>query len=305
MKNKSLLIATPTRKSKDYCEKDYLEGILSLDIPDGWDLDFFILENTEDVMDTSYFKALVEQAKALGLSNMTISHVGINNTINLPQRVTLLYNYIRGYHNYFGFTRTLIVESDVIFHQPDSLKLLMSTMDQHSDAAIVSGVTEYEKKLLTPEQLKELRAKGTIIPDIKEEFNTMIYKRLSLDETKLAHTEEPLAFWMPPDKTDWINIKIPLMKSQGFIIDHDMYSHDEIKALKEPFEVPGCPLGCCLVRGTVLTNTPFRYNPFLGVFNDVLFPIDVRKSGWKIYCDPRVWPEHRARAWDLPPGGNR
>lgn len=295
--NKSLLISTPTRKSKDYCEKDFIDGLLSLEIPDNWDIDFLILENTIDVMDISYFKALIERVKSLGLNNMTIAHVGINDSYNDPQRVTLLYNYIRGYHNYFGFTRVLNVESDVIFHKKDDLLQLMQTMDLHPDAGLVSGVTEYEKKLLTPEQINELRKKGIETIDVKEEFNTMIYRKLSLDEAKLAHTEEPLPIWLPGDKTDWITIKVPIMKPHGYVIDHDMYSHEEIKAKTEPFEVPGCPLGCILIRGTVLTNTPFRYNPFLGVFNDVLFPIDVRKAGWKVYCDPTVWPEHRARAW--------
>ena len=69
--------------------------------------------------------------------------------------------------------------------------------------------------------------------------------------------------------------------------------------IKKPqlIEIRATALGCVLMSKAVLEKIEFHY---AGGFDDMMFSLDVRKAGFKIYCDTTVRTEHHQRpgAWD-------
>ena len=69
--------------------------------------------------------------------------------------------------------------------------------------------------------------------------------------------------------------------------------------IKKPqlIAVRATALGCVLISRAVLEQIVFRYE---GGFDDMMFSLDVRNAGFKIYCDTTIRTEHHQKpgAWD-------
>ena len=305
MNDKSLLIGIPTYAGKKYCQEDFFEALFNLEIPEGYEVDILVLENTFDVMNTKYFVELNDLFRAKGFNDISVGHIGVSDRYNIQQRLTMVYNYIRGYFLKFEFDRLLTLESDVLLGKNHLVKLTKEMdllLAEGINIGKMDAVTEYVKKKLTDEQQDALKAEGVFVAG-KEfadiEYNTMIYKTLSLDEGDLAHAKEPLPLLIGP-KEGYLTVEVPAMNKFGYLVEHKPYSHEEMLDLalqKAVLEVEGAPLGCSLIRKEVIQKVPFRYSALLGVFNDVIYNIDIRKAGFRIFVDTSVWPEHRAHFW--------
>ena len=71
--------------------------------------------------------------------------------------------------------------------------------------------------------------------------------------------------------------------------------HKDLKVLpesREPFEVAGVGMGCCIISKTVLLDLMLNYqtwfNPMQGFGEDLAFCIRARELGYKIWCDPSI-----------------
>lgn len=305
MNDKSLLIGIPTYDGKKYCQEEFFECLFNLEIPDGYDVDILVMENNSNVMDTHYMAELNDFFRAKGYDNISVGHVGVADKYNLQQRLAIVYNFIRGYFNYFEFDRMLALESDMMIGKHHLVKLneeMEKLLEEGINVGKIDAISEYPKKEISPTDQEELERDGIFVAGrefTNIEYNTMIYKKLSLDETNLAHAEEPLPLLIGP-KGGYLNVKVPAMNKYGYLIEHVPYSHEEMidfALSKAILEVEGAPLGCSLIRKEVIQKIPFRYSALLGVFNDVVFNIDLRRAGYRIFVDCSIWPEHKALPW--------
>lgn len=72
-------------------------------------------------------------------------------------------------------------------------------------------------------------------------------------------------------------------------------SWEELKTLPEsrnPFEVAGCGMGCCIITKRVLLDLLLNYqtwfSPFEPFGEDLAFCLRAREQGYKIMCDPEI-----------------
>ena len=75
----------------------------------------------------------------------------------------------------------------------------------------------------------------------------------------------------------------------GAIISHKL---EHLPKSKEPFEVAGIGMGCCIIRKTVLLDVLMNefawFAPYNGIGEDLAFCVRARKCGYKIWCDPTI-----------------
>lgn len=61
---------------------------------------------------------------------------------------------------------------------------------------------------------------------------------------------------------------------------------------KDPFEVAGCGMGCCIITKPVLLDLLLNYqtwfSPFANFGEDLAFCLRARAQGHKIWCDPSI-----------------
>ncbi|VVB53415.1 Uncharacterised protein [uncultured archaeon] len=302
-KSKSILVSTPTHKLKDYCWEDFLNGILDQEIPDGYSVDFLIADNTIDLLDVEYYVKLADRLKGTGI---VVTHFGFDNRFSPTIRLTAIYNYIRGYWKAMNHDMLLIVESDVILEKPDYIKKLVETYESENKwwkrlfgkaVGAVTGVTDYTTKKLTKEAIDKLECEGILYLDAgtPKDQDTMIMKELSVDLMK-PQDDFQLMPMVLDGKTGWIPVRVPHWRAGGSSVTYRAYHQSEMRFYQKkgaPFEVAGCPLGCILIDGKALNKTTFRFVPGMDNACDVFFAYDIIKAGYKIICDPRVWPEHR------------
>lgn len=66
----------------------------------------------------------------------------------------------------------------------------------------------------------------------------------------------------------------------------------ELPDTKDPFEVAGCGMGCCIITKAVLLDLLLNYrtwySPFSVFGEDLAFCIRAREQGYKIWCDPTI-----------------
>jgi len=86
-----------------------------------------------------------------------------------------------------------------------------------------------------------------------------------------------------------------LYKALGYREETDeTYFEDliELPESKEPFEVAGCGMGCCMISKTVLLDVVLNYktwfNPIHNFGEDLAFCVRARDLGHKIWCDPTI-----------------
>ena len=86
-----------------------------------------------------------------------------------------------------------------------------------------------------------------------------------------------------------------LYKALGYRPETDeTYFEDliELPNSKEPFEVEGCGMGCCIISKTVLLDVALNYqtwfNPVHNFGEDLAFCVRARELGHKIWCDPTI-----------------
>lgn len=86
----------------------------------------------------------------------------------------------------------------------------------------------------------------------------------------------------------------PVLLKELDIVDGQVVSGD-FKALpdsREPFEVAGCGMGCCMISKGVLLdmllNCQAWFEPMRGVGEDLSFCLRARELGYTIWCDPSI-----------------
>ena len=86
-----------------------------------------------------------------------------------------------------------------------------------------------------------------------------------------------------------------LFKSLGYRKETDeTYFEDllELPENKEPFEIEGAGMGCCMISKTVLLDVALNYqtwfDPIHNMGEDLAFCIRARELGHKIWCDPSI-----------------
>lgn len=66
----------------------------------------------------------------------------------------------------------------------------------------------------------------------------------------------------------------------------------ELPDTKEPFEVAGAGMGCCIIHKNVLLDVMLNYqtwfNPLDNFGEDLAFDLRARELGHKIWCDPTI-----------------
>ena len=86
-----------------------------------------------------------------------------------------------------------------------------------------------------------------------------------------------------------------LYKELGYRPETDETYFEELLELptsKEPFEVAGAGMGCCMITKNVLLDLALNYqtwfNPIHNMGEDLAFCIRARDLGYKIWCDPTI-----------------
>lgn len=66
----------------------------------------------------------------------------------------------------------------------------------------------------------------------------------------------------------------------------------KLPAGKDPFEVEGCGMGCCMISKGVLLDVMLNFRtwftPLEGVGEDLAFILRARELGYKVWCDPTI-----------------
>jgi hypothetical protein len=311
-KKTTILIASPIFDGKDYCFDQWLDGILGLEVPDNVYVDCFLLENTTDLFNTEYFEKVLDKVKPYG-DFFALSHVGLTKDMAVNRRLAHLYNYIRGYFLTMEYDYLFIVECDVVLSKYDLIKLwsiirpktfLERVRVFFKKRFVATGVTYYTPPPLT-EKAKELLSKEKDLICIDDKFisgfgDTMMLKKLVLDETILKSYDEPLPIYIA-GKSDWITIPTVPSKSYGQCPDYEAFKIDEVKKMSGVRKIAGCPVGCLLLDKKVFTKPAplfFRFNSELALYNDWLFVMDLQRRGYEIWCDFDMKPLHLHRRWD-------
>ncbi|VVB50478.1 Glycosyl transferase family 2 [uncultured archaeon] len=284
MTDKTILLSVLTYEGKKYCQKDFFERLFALEAPEGYRVDPLIVVNTDNmIIHGEYYREICEYLKENHFPAI-VSQTDLPYPYGNQTRLTYFYNVIRGVRNVARYDYVFNVESDVLL-EPWHLKALVEVMEDHPEAGMVGGVTEYEDV-----------ESGT-----GDNHGVMVYKKLPLDETALRHVKYPLPVVIG-DRAGWVTIEVPVIREDGQITNCYSYTHGEMKKMKGARVVDGVVLGCTLIRGEILDEIPFRFNPHLRTHTDYTFNIDVRKAGWKIMVDPEVWPRHWSKPWNTPGG---
>ena len=86
-----------------------------------------------------------------------------------------------------------------------------------------------------------------------------------------------------------------LYKSLGYREETDETYFEDLIELpdgKDPFEVAGCGMGCCMISKSVLLDVVLNYqtwfNPIHNFGEDLAFCVRARDLGHKIWCDPTI-----------------
>jgi hypothetical protein len=277
MTEKTILIAVPTYEGKRYCQQEFFEALANIEVPDGYKIDMFVLVNCGDMQTDKYIFEIEALLEKIGLP-ATIGHVDFPYPFTAQTRITFFHNVVRAYALVAKPDLVFFVESDVII-TPNALYRLVGAMEANEDAGMVGGVTMYENNSR----------------DDGENRPVMIYKNIPEDEQSIAVTGYSLSI-IKDNKTGWMTLNVPVILPIGGMVTLECYSKGEIHERAKsgvPFECMGVSLGCSLVRTQVLYHNYFRFNPSLRYYSDIFFMIDVRRDGWKILCDPTVFPPHR------------
>jgi hypothetical protein len=274
---KQILIAVPTYEGKRYCQREFFEALANIDVPEGYEVELFVLVNCGDMQTDKYIFEVEALLKEIGMSAL-IAHVDFPYPFTAQTRITFFHNIVRSYVLRWKPDFVFFVESDVII-PPDALGKLVKVMEDNPDAGMVGGVTMYENT----ERNDSL---GRPV---------MIYKNIPEDELSVSETYYSLSI-MKDDKAGWITLKVPVLLPLGAMIVLECYAKGEIQDLArigKPFDCQGVSLGCSLVRTQIMEHIYFRFNPSLRYYSDIFFMIDTRKDGWRILCDPTIFPPHR------------
>lgn len=74
--------------------------------------------------------------------------------------------------------------------------------------------------------------------------------------------------------------------------EYDFKDLEDLPESKEPFEVAGCGMGCCMITKGVLLDLLLNYqtwfNPMKTFGEDLAFCIRARELNHKIWCDPTI-----------------
>ena len=284
MTEKSILITVPTYKDKQYCQDEFLDAVAALEIPADHTAELVIVVNTDNmVTDTSYMLEMEELLKKKEL-NAVIARVDMPYPYGNQTRLCWFYNVIRGLCNVGNYDYMFNIESDVIV-QPWHLKKLIDEIEKpgREDVGMICGVTEYEDEGYE---------------DVVDK-NVMIFKEVPLDEMSVDHINYSVPI-ITNGQVGWIRVKAPVITAKGQMPNVRGYTKPEMLKLSEKgavFEVQGGVLGCSLIRGEALKRIYFRYNTRWVFHNDYCFNIDLRREGWRVFCDSTVWPRHRSKTW--------
>jgi len=304
---KTILIATPTREEKKYCEDDFIEALLNLEVPENAQVDILLLCNGEDWQKIDYYKHLADKLQQYG-TFFTIANVSLGGPeMDIVGRMTMLYNMIRGYCLKFDFDYLFTLESDVIAEK-DALVKLFDHAEAHPDVGMVSGVTEYIPADVWQALIKEGTCRDAegryLIPSSKvlgQNYNTLIFKQLAMVDEIAGEQPFSLPVIMG-NKADWFLIPLAVYNKWGNVLPMRAYKHDEMlefRNIGKPIEVEGAPLGCALIRADFLQKYTFRHDRRFGHSCDLFFSKDMRRAGRKIVCLPDVWCEHRNIDWTV------
>jgi hypothetical protein len=285
-KNKSILLSTPTYRGKDYCFPDYLEGVMNLEVPAGYDVDFLIVENDIDRNNIEYYLKLADRLEGTGITLSRCMAGG--NEFRGHVRLTLLYNYIRGYLLYFGYDYLFNVESDMIL-QPDTLVKLVDTFEKANSlksrlkrfgrkCGAVTAVTSYPPDKNVP------TAGG----------NTMVGNSFKEGEHRIFHDRQFMSM-LCNGKVGWITVDVPMTRATGFAPQWTCFNPADIGKLIRQKKFPvitTAGLGCIFIDSRVFKNLFFRINSIYDWSCDLYFVPDIKKRGYDTILDPRVWPKH-------------
>jgi hypothetical protein len=277
MTDKSILIAVPTYEGKRYCQQEFFEALANIEVPDGYLVDFFVLVNCGDMQIDKYVFEIEALLEKIGLP-ATIGHVDFPYPFTAQTRITFFHNVVRAYAQATRPDLVFFVESDVIL-PTDALVKLEAVIRANEDVGMVGGVTMYENNARDDNDCRPV----------------MIYKHIPEDEQTIALTGYSLSI-IKDNQTGWMTLNVPVILPIGGMVSLQCFSKGEIKEFAltgKPFECAGVSLGCSLVRTQVLHHNYFRFNPSLRYYSDIFFMIDVRKDGWRIMCEPTVFPAHR------------
>jgi hypothetical protein len=283
---KSILISTPTYRGKDYCWKEYIDGILNLDVPEGYSVDTLIVENDVDRNAIDYYVTLADRLEGTGITLSRCMAGG--NEFRGHVRLTLLYNYIRGYLLYFGYDYLFNVESDMVL-KPDTLTTLVKTMEEANTlkarlkrhgrkCGAVTAVTSY------PPNKDQPNAGG----------NTMIGTMFKEGEHRVFHNKQFMSM-LVNGKVGWITVDVPMLRATGFSPQWVCYTPADIGRLIRAKKFPvikTAGLGCILIDSKVFKDLYFRVNSIYDWSCDLYFVPDIKKKGYDTIVDPRVWPKH-------------
>lgn len=285
MTEKSILITVPTYKDKQYCQDEFFDALAVLEVPEDHTAEVLIVVNSADMINDNEYLLEIERLLEKKKLDAVIAHVDMPYPHGNQTRLTWFYNVIRGICNVGNFDYDFNVESDIIL-KPNYLSKLVKEIEKpgREDVGMMCGVTEYED-----DKYKDVTDK-----------NVMIFKEVPLDELDVNHTRYPVPI-INNGKSGWITIEAPIVTAKGQMPAVRGYRKPEMLEIAkrgEVFEVQGGVLGCSLIRGEALKKIYFRFNPHWMLHNDYVFNIDLRRQGWRIFCDSTVWPVHRSREWD-------
>ena len=294
---KRFLIIVPTYPGKSYVLDDFVEHLLAAKCPPEWAPDIIWVSNADNSDDLALYRRLCDMGREQGDWWM-VTHLAFKPGTVDQKRVTDAYNLGRAIALQFrdSYDAVLLLEQDVLLRGNELIGLFR---ELRSDRA-VTGVTEYERKELPKESLDRLRRDGVHVAP-EPPHGVMVFRKLRAGQGLFKEDPYEAPLVIGP-KQGHLRVPLQVSRETGPLPDFEAYLKDEMVGLRNrevaKVEVEGSALGCMLLPMDILAEVPFRYDPSSAAFCDLLFSMDLRAAGYRLFCLPDVWPEHRARKKD-------